>query len=122
MPYQHFDATKPDATTQSGAEFGQSVLDNQRAHLDMLLMGVVPGWSSTYTGADMSKPTVFTYANGAQRRRITVVFGTNGGETGNVVSATYEASYDGGTSYNRIGAKTISYDAESNVTGTAWSN
>lgn len=119
MAYHHFDATKPESLTQNGTQVVQSIRDNQAAALDMILMGIVPGWSMTKAAGDT--PATVLYTKGAERRRVSLTWGTTGGEEGNVTSAVYEASYNGGDTYELIGTKVITYAGSGDVTAVNWS-
>lgn len=119
MAYKHFDATKPDSTTQNGTQVVQSIRDNQAAESDMILLGVVPGWSMTKPPGET--PATLTYTKGLERRRISLTWGTTGGEVGNVTQSVYEASYDGGSTYSLIGTRSFTYDANGDVTSITWS-
>lgn len=78
-------------------------------------------WGLTPSGGTAEKPAVVVYAKGVERVRATLTWGTTGGATDNVTVATYEYSSDSGGAYSAIGTKTMTYDANGNVTLTAWS-
>jgi hypothetical protein len=122
MPYTPFDATKPDAASQNGTQFAQSARDNLKAIRDAALMGGgFFGWPLAISGGTAEQPTTFIYSSGTERVLAVITWGTTGGATGNPQTVVYSYSSNSGGAYDTIGTKTITYDANSNVTATSWS-
>lgn len=121
MPYTHYDAVKPDATTQNLTEMGQSMRDNARAVRDAIAIGLMPGWDLTPSGGTAEQPAMLTYDKGLERIRLALTWGTTGGEAGSVTVIVAEYSGNSGTDWVSVGTQTITYDTAGNVTGMAWS-
>ncbi len=77
-------------------------------------------WDMTPSGGTASQPTVLTYSKGTSRLKISLTWGTTGGEAGNPIQAVYEKSVDSGSHYTTLGTETISYDSDGNVNGISW--
>ncbi len=121
MPYTPFDPTKPDATAQTLTQMGQSERDNMRAIRDAAIMGGgFYGFNLAVSGGTADQPALLTYDKGVERVKAALTWGTVGGEAGNVTVAVYSYSADSGATWNTIGTKTVTYDANSNVTATTW--
>lgn len=121
MAYTVFDPAKPDAATQNGTQFAQSIRDNLSAIRDAIVMGSVAGWNFSKSGGTAEMPGIILYSKGTGRIRITLTWGTTGGATDNVTVAVYAYSSTGGASYDTIGTKTITWDAAGLITATTWS-
>jgi hypothetical protein len=122
MTYPVFDATKPDATTDTGTTFATNTRNNLKAIRDAAIMGGgFYGWNLAASGGTASQPATLTYSSGTERVKADLTWGTTGGENGNVTVAVYRYSSNSGGSYDTIGTKTISYDADANITATTWS-
>lgn len=120
MAYDLFDPTLPDPSSENITSFGQSVRDNQAALRDAVIAGAFAGWDMTPSGGTAEQPATLTYDKGSECIKIALTWGSSGGEDGNVTQAVY--SYSSNCSaYDTMGTLTISYDANGNVTGTAWS-
>ena len=118
--YTLYDPTKPDPATQAGTAFGQSARDNLNALRDAAILGGgFPGFNLAASGGTPEKPTQLLYSKGTERVRATLTWGTVGGEAGNVTVAVYAYAPDAAT-YSTIGTKTITDDANANVTATTW--
>lgn len=120
MAYEHFDETTPNGT-QSGTAFAQSTRDNLLAMRDMIVMGCMPGWALAATGGTADQPTTLTYSRTTERIRAVIAWGAVGGAAGNPESIAYSYSANSGTDWDAIGTETITYDADGNVTASAWS-
>lgn len=122
MTYTAYDNTNPDSTATGGMPvYSQSIRDNFQAMRDAVIMGAMAGWNMTPSGGTAEQPATLTYSKGVERIKATLTWGTTGGADGNVTQSVYSYSSNGGTSWDVIGTMTVSYDASSNVTGTAWS-
>lgn len=123
MPtYTAFDPAKPDGSTQTGTQFGQSARDNLKALRDACVIGGgFYGFNLAVSGGSAEQPALLTYSKGTERVKAALTWGTSGGEAGNVTQAVYSYSSDSGGSYATIGTKTVTYDANANVTATTWS-
>lgn len=122
MAYLQYDETKPDATAQTLEQMGVSERGNMNALRDACIMGGgFVGFNLAVSGGTAEEPALLTYSSGTERVKIALTWGTVGGEDGNVTVAVYSYSSNSGGSYDTIGTKTITYDADSNVTATTWS-
>ena len=125
--YAPFEEGKPDPATQNGLNAFDSTRENMEALRDAVVMGTMSGWNLAVSGGTAEAPTQYLYTLGTQRVRATLTWGTSGGADGNVEKVKYEYSSDGST-WDDMGSATnptystvtISYDADSNVTGTGW--
>lgn len=122
MAYNAFDAAKPVITDSR-----QDVVDKTRYNLtalrDALIMGAMPGFNYSYvvgTGS-ADEPQYMYYKNGNTWVRVTITWGTTGGEDGNPTQELWALSTDGGSNYDTI--KTIAYtwDASGRLTSTTHS-
>lgn len=122
MPYSQFDPAKPDGSTEDGAAVLQSARNNFKALRDACIMGGgFYGFDLAVSGGTADQPALLTYAKGTERVKAALTWGTTGGENGNVTVAVYSYSSDSGGAYSTIGTKTVTYDANANVTATTWS-
>ena len=121
MAYTQFVATSPDATTQNGTQFAQAIRYNQAALRDAIVTGSLKGWNFSKSGGTDEQPTTILYKNGTDWLRITLTWGTTGGEAGNVTVAVYAFSSTSGGAYDTIGTKTITWDVNGLCTATTWS-
>ena len=71
--YTPFDETKPDPSTESIAEIGSSIRDNQQAIVDGILYGSMKGWDGVTTvgTGTLLKPQYWKMDNGSEYLRIT---------------------------------------------------
>ena len=138
MPYVAYTSTLPDPATQAGTAFGESTRDNLRALRDTLAAtGLVQGFNYSATGGTAEQPLTLFYRRVANNECVKVVltWGSSGGESGNVKTATYYyASDESGTlpgspvgtyvAMADTGGKyivTMTYDSSGNCTATTWS-
>ena len=73
------------------------------------------GWSLAPSGGTAEEPALLTYALGTKRAKIELTW-----SSGKVTVAVYSRSTDSGATWSAIGTQTITYDANDNVTGVAW--
>jgi hypothetical protein len=122
MAYTLFDPTTPDATTQTLTQMGQSERNNLKAVRDACIMGGgFYGFNLAVSGGTADQPALLTYTKGTEKIKAALTWGTTGGEAGSVTVAVYSYSSDSGNTWATIGTKTITYDANANVTATTWS-
>ena len=122
MTYTAFDPAKPDPSSQSITEFGQSDRDNAKALRDAIIAAAgFFGWPLAVSGGTAEQPTTFTYSKSTERVRATVTWGTSGGEAGSPTTVLYEYSSNSGSAYDPIGTKTNTYDGSGNLTAVSWS-
>jgi hypothetical protein len=122
MAYTLFDPTTPDATTQTLTQMGQSERSNLKAVRDACIMGGgFYGFNLAVSGGTADQPALLTYTKGTEKIKAALTWGTTGGEAGSVTVAVYSYSADSGNTWVTIGTKTITYDANANVTATTWS-
>ena len=121
MAYQAFDVTKPDAVTQNGTQVVQAIRDNIRALRDLVVTGASFGWTTTASGGTPEQRTTVVRANGVERLRSAITWGTTGGEEGNVIRVDYSYSLDSGSTYEAIGYVVNTYDVDGNFVSQAWS-
>ena len=120
MAYTSFDATKPDPSTENGTSFGTSIRNNQEALRDAIVIGAMEDWNLSTSGT-APEWDFYLFSKAAERLKITLTWGTTGGEDGNVTQAVYAYSSNSGGSYDTIGTLAITYDANAYVTATTWS-
>jgi len=91
--------------------------------------GLGPGWNFAKAGGTASQPATITYTYDTTIKvRVTLTWGTTGGEDGNITKAVYEFSDDTGATWDALDdedgnyVKTVAYDADGNVTTTTWGN
>jgi hypothetical protein len=122
MAYTLFDPTTPDATTQTLTQMGQSERNNLKAVRDACIMGGgFYGFNLAVSGGTADQPALLTYSKGTEKIKAALTWGTTGGEAGNITVVAYSYSADSGSTWATIGTKTITYDANANVTATTWS-
>jgi hypothetical protein len=121
MAYTPFDPTTPDATTQTLTQMGQSERNNLRAVRDACIMGGgFYGFNLAVSGGTAAQPALLTYTKGTEQIKAALTWGATGGAAGSVTQAVYSYSSDSGSTWATIGTKTITYDANANVTATTW--
>ena len=120
MVYVPFVSDKPDIV-----DTGAQVIDDSRQNLmalrDAVVAGNLVGWAMAATGGTPAEPTQILYSKGTERIRLTITWGTTGGEDGNPVTVVYAYDGDAGASYDTIGTWTGTYDVDGNLTAEAWS-
>lgn len=116
MAYTALDLAKPDAATQNGTQFAQSIRDNLKALRDADFIGGESGWTYSQSGGTASEPTTMLWSKGTERIRITATWGTTGGENGNLTAATLAYSSNSGGAYDTIESRTMTYDGSGNFT------
>ena len=125
--WSYFRKAKPvtSDTRQQGFDF----IKNNGVALWAMLggAGLAPGWNMAAAGGTASQPATLTFTYDTTIKvRITLTWGTTGGEDGNVTKAVYEWSDDSGASYDALDdedgnyVQTITYDGDANVTATTW--
>ena len=77
-------------------------------------------WAMSTSGGTAAKPDNIIYANGTQRVKEAITWGTTGGATDNPVTIVYSYSSNSGGAYTTIKTQTVTYDVDANVTGTSW--
>lgn len=121
MVYIPFSPDTPDI-----ADTGAKVIDDSRQNLmalrDGIVAGVLVGWNMAATGGTPDEPTQIMYSKGTERLRLTIVWGTTGGEDGSPKTVTYVYSPDAidFTTFP-IGTWTGTYDANGSLTAETWS-
>lgn len=121
MAYTSFNDTLPNAATQNGTQFAQSIRDNLRSMRDAIVFSTFPGWNFSKSGGTAEMPAIILYSKSTDRLRVSLTWGTSGGATDNVTVAVYAFSSNSGTTYDTIGTKTITWDAAGLITATTWS-
>lgn len=117
LPYVHFDKIKPDATVQTLAQMGQSMLSNQRATRDASVMGAFPDWNGLVSGGTALQPAITTHSNGTERIRETYTWAS-----GKLASTLYDYSSDSGVTWVTVRTLTYSFDGVSGaITSWNWS-
>lgn len=118
MAYIPFDKTKPDATSQTLTQMGQSMLNNEKAVRDMVIMHDSPSWSGSVTtaGVDEFHPAVITYVNGTERIKETYTY-----SSGRVSTILYEYSSNSGSSYDTIGTRSYTWGTNGGYVSDSWS-
>jgi hypothetical protein len=120
MVYVPFVSDTPDIT-DTGAVVINNTRENLMALRDAIVAGALVDWDMAATGGTAEEPTQILYSKGTERVRLTVTWGTTGGEDGNPKTIVYAYDGDGGASYDTIGTWTGTYDASGNLTAETWS-
>ncbi|HEY0818127.1 MAG TPA: hypothetical protein VGD46_05065 [Rhizobacter sp.] len=120
MAYTQFAKDKP-VITDTGGQVVDATRTNAMALRDAIQMGVMPNWTFTTSGGTAEQPDVITYANGVERLRLTITWGSTGGTVGNPTVIAYAYSGNSGGAYDAIATATNTYDSNGNMTGTTWS-
>ena len=118
MAYQQFDETKPDATTQNGAEICASIQTNETALRDMVLFGSPKGWNMTVSPANATFPDTLIFTGNGERIEAAVTW--NPDNTVDHVDFSYYPAATGGTE-EPIGTVTFTYNSDNVVVATTWS-
>lgn len=114
------DISKPDATTQTLTQMGQSERDQLTYLRACVSSGTLAGYSLAISGGTAEQPTTFIYSKGTEKIREAVTWGTSSGANGNPQTIVYSYSSDTGATWASIGTLTYTYDASSNVTTANW--
>lgn len=134
MPYIPFNETTPEPA-QEGPEVLASTRENLAALRDDVVKGNATGWNMQTQDSDgssppsvPSQPEQLLYSKGVLRIRLSLTWGTVGGEAGNVTQVFQEFSVNSGALYEPMitpdapsGIKTISYHADGTPLSTNWS-
>lgn len=125
MVYTKFTPDTP-VITDTGAEVIDDTRNNLMALRDAIVAGAMVNWNMAATGgpADGSEPTQLLYSNNSNTEaiKLTITWGTTGGEDGNPVTIVYAYSDDDFTADdNTIGTWTGTYNSDGNLTAETWS-
>jgi hypothetical protein len=135
MTYTVFDQTAPEPT-QGGAEVLTSTRENLIAVRDAIIAdGFFPGWDMETQDSDGSAPPTtpeqpdqVVFFKDSELIKLSLTWGTAGGEEGNVTQIVAEYSADAGALFEPMGATgypngtlTISYDANGVPLSHTWS-
>ena len=127
MAYTPFNAAVPTV-----AQTRQAAVDAMRTNIqamrDCLVgTGIVQGFNYSVSGGTASQPALLLYKRAAEWIKVALTWGSTGGEDGNVTKMAFYYSSDSGSNYygmadvtNGYYVCTIAYDADGNVTTTAW--
>ncbi|MEW8230343.1 MAG: hypothetical protein AB2745_08470 [Candidatus Thiodiazotropha endolucinida] len=136
MAYTVYDQTTPDPSTENGTQAFDSTRENLLAVRDAIIAdGFFPGWDMETQNSDGSSPPTdptqpdqIVFSKGTERIKLSLTWGTVGGEAGNVTQVVAEYSANSGTLYEPMGATgypngtlTISYDANGVPLSHTWS-
>jgi hypothetical protein len=126
MAYNEFTKGTP-VVSQDINDFTDSTRKNVMALRDALVMGQMPGWDyepfNPLSGTN-AQPDIALWTKGITRLLGALTWGTTGGEDGNITEEIWQITYnkDAGTVvWEDIGTKTITYDANGDVTSITWS-
>ena len=75
-----------------------------------LMTGMHLGWSTQYTGTDLTKPDTKTYSKGLERIRLTMSYNTSGPAVNKLSQIVYEYSEDSGSNYSMLGIEQFTYN------------
>lgn len=120
MPYTPFVDSKP-VGTDTGTEAINYIRQNLMAMRDAVVMGAMIDWDFSKSGGTAEEPAIILYTKGVERLRVSLTWGTSGGEDGNVKVALWEYSSNSGTNYDTVGTQTMTYDASGNPSTAVWS-
>jgi hypothetical protein len=113
--YVYFDEAKPDPDNQRTSDIN-AMRTNLSALRDALIFEDFYGFNYSWSGGTAEEPTCQFYKDGNDWLRLTIIW-----SGGNPASILYELSTDGGVNYETIGTQTFTWDAEGNLSSTAWS-
>jgi hypothetical protein len=123
MAYVPFEADKPVI-----ADDGDVVINNTRENLmalrDAVVAGALKGWDMAATGGTADEPTQILYSknNNTEAIKLTITWGTTGGEDGNPKTVVFAYSNDDfGASNEAMGTWTGTYAAGGALTAETWS-
>ena len=119
MVYTKFVPDKPDIA-DTGAEVVDDTRQNLMALRDAIVGGALVDWDMAATGGTAAEPAEILYSKGTERIRLTITWGTTGGEDGNPTDVLYEYSSNSGGAYDSIGTWSGTYDANGNLTAESW--
>lgn len=130
MNYTAFQSSQPTTAgspTPTRQETIDAIRNNLMALRDALVAcGSVQGFDYSQSGGTAEEPGAMLFTRGSEIVKITLTWGTTGGEDGNVTKAVYEYSSNGGSSYDPMVdaageyVLSITYDSNGNCTATAW--
>lgn len=120
MVYVKFTPDTP-VITDTGAEVIDDTRQNLMALRDAVVAGAMVDWNMAASGGTAAEPTQILYSKGTERVRLTITWGTTGGEDGNPVTVVYAYSANSGGAYDTIGTWSGTYDANGNLTAETWS-
>lgn len=111
MAYKVYDPTTPEPL-QNGTDVLTSTRENLMAIRDAVIAdGFFPGWDMETRDSDGTtppsapeQPDQVVFSKGTERIKLSLTWGTVGGEAGNVVQVVTEYSADSGTLYEPMGA------------------
>ena len=120
MVYTKFTPDTP-IISDTGAEVIDDTRFNLMALRDAIVAGALVDWAMAASGGTAEEPTQILYSKGTERIRLTITWGTTGGEDGNPTQVVYAYDEASGASYDTIGTWTGTYDGSGNLTAEAWS-
>lgn len=123
MVYVPFVPDTPDIT-DTGAIVINNTRENLMALRDAVVAGALKGWNMAATGGTAEEPTQILYSDNATTEaiKLTITWGTTGGEDGNPKTIVYAYSADDfGASNEAIGTWTGTYGSGGNLTAETWS-
>lgn len=119
-----FDNANPSGG-QAGTALPASALGNDKALLDAVIFGQMPGWVFSVSGGTASEPAQMHWRNAALNVwfRASITWGTTGGNNGQMTAITWEKSINGGVDWTSgtggsYGSEVLSYDASGNLQTT----
>lgn len=128
-----YDPLRPSVPTTAGSPTPsrQSTIDDTRKNImalrDILVAGgMVQGFDFSTSGGTAEQPADILYKKGTEWIKITLTWGTTGGEDGNVTKAVFRYSSNSGVGYDGMAddageyVMTLTYDANGNCTATTW--
>lgn len=116
MAYLEYDGSTPDGSVQEVLEVTASIRQNVNGLIDALTMGgTYKGVNLTITG-DPDQPDEILYERDPARLWLGVLWDSDG----NPASMSYYSSRASGNAWELIGVKTVTWDADGNVTQTQW--
>jgi hypothetical protein len=130
MAYDPLDTTKP-TTAGSPEPTRQASIDAIRHNLAALrdalaAGGFVQGFNYEPSGGSAEQPAILYYKRGTEWIKLSLTWGTTGGEAGNVTKIVYQYSANSGGAYDSMAdgagkyVLSLSYDSSGNCTGGTW--
>lgn len=129
MVYTKFTPDTP-VITDTGAEVIDDTRNNLMALRDAIVGGALADWWMTPSGGTAEEPAQIIYEKGRtgdrEAVRLTITWGTTGGEDGSPTTIVYAYAPDYPTltanpGWDTIGTADMTYDIDGNLTDIQWS-
>jgi hypothetical protein len=118
--FTDFDPAQPDGAVDNGAAALADVRNNDGALRAYVLLALFWGYTYSQSGGTAAQPTTIKLSKGTTTLRLTLTWGTTGGETNQVKTIVPEISTDSEASWAAVGGTiTNTFDANGELTATS---